>query len=458
MAFKSIHTNYGLSRLSSAEATGTPINLTHMAVGDGAGNPVTPVGTQTGLVREMYRSTVSRVYQDPDDPKLFTAELIVPASVSGFTMREVAVFDDAGGLFVVGNLPDTYKPHTSEGAFADAIVRLQFYVSNASVVTLVLDPNVANVSQTWIINNITPAFLLPGGTTHQVLRKKSNIDGDTEWADPTEVNVTVNAIEDPQTLAANQTVVDWVLVTNDGLAVYIEGVRLRADQFTKHPTINTRITLAQSYPAGTKIVGVQNEPAGTLVDPLEQAQNLADVPNKAAARTNLDVYSKAEVNSRGKAAGEVFYTARSTAPSGSLKANGAAVSRTAYAALFAAIGTTFGAGDGVNTFNLPDLRGEFIRGLDDGRGVDPDRVLGSSQNASRVLVDWYSESSGRDSIADGGLQHADADMEHNSVVNVHTGVETKWTGSDTGTHVTRTWAGRVRVRNVAMLPCIQFQS
>jgi microcystin-dependent protein len=68
-----------------------------------------------------------------------------------------------------------------------------------------------------------------------------------------------------------------------------------------------------------------------------------------------------------------------TAPAGWIKANGALVSRTAYAALFAVIGTTFGAGDGSTTFALPDLRGEFIRGLDDGRGVDSGRGLGTFQ-------------------------------------------------------------------------------
>ena len=77
--------------------------------------------------------------------------------------------------------------------------------------------------------------------------------------------------------------------------------------------------------------------------------------------------------------GTVLYFAGSAAPAGWLKANGAALSRTAYAALFAAIGTTYGAGDGRSTFNLPDLRGEFIRGWDDGRGVDTPRPMGSAQ-------------------------------------------------------------------------------
>ncbi|MGE5553290.1 MAG: phage tail protein [Betaproteobacteria bacterium] len=77
--------------------------------------------------------------------------------------------------------------------------------------------------------------------------------------------------------------------------------------------------------------------------------------------------------------GDIKVVAYSTPEPGWLECNGAAVSRSAYAALFAAIGTTFGAGDGTTTFNLPDLRGEFIRGWDHGRGVDPGRALGSWQ-------------------------------------------------------------------------------
>lgn len=61
-------------------------------------------------------------------------------------------------------------------------------------------------------------------------------------------------------------------------------------------------------------------------------------------------------------AGAVMPFAMNSAPTGWLEANGATVSRTDYAALFSAIGTTFGAGDGSTTFKLPDLRGIFVRG------------------------------------------------------------------------------------------------
>lgn len=81
-------------------------------------------------------------------------------------------------------------------------------------------------------------------------------------------------------------------------------------------------------------------------------------------------------------AGAIQLFAMSAVPSGWLECNGAAVSRTTYANLFAAIGTTYGAGNGTTTFNLPDLRGMFVRGWDNGRSLDPGRALGSQQAAA----------------------------------------------------------------------------
>lgn len=66
-------------------------------------------------------------------------------------------------------------------------------------------------------------------------------------------------------------------------------------------------------------------------------------------------------------------------PSGWLECNGQAVSRTAFTELFVLIGTTYGGGDGSTTFNLPDYRGVFLRGIDNGKGYDAGRVLGSEQ-------------------------------------------------------------------------------
>jgi microcystin-dependent protein len=134
----------------------------------------------------------------------------------------------------------------------------------------------------------------------------------------------------------------------------------------------------------------------------------------------------------------------SSAPTGYLKANGALISRSTYATLFAAIGTTFGAGDGT-TFALPDLRGEFLRGWDDSRGVDSGRGFGSVQ-ADDFKSHTHAISLFGDGQDSGGAQHvynlASPDKgagfaEYPNFINNKGGTET-------------------RPRNIALLACIKF--
>jgi len=87
----------------------------------------------------------------------------------------------------------------------------------------------------------------------------------------------------------------------------------------------------------------------------------------------------------GVPSGSVFCMAVATVPSGYLECNGAEVSRTTYAVLFAVIGTAYGTGNGSSTFNLPDLRGEFVRGFDNGRGVDSGRSIATIQGDDNKL-------------------------------------------------------------------------
>ncbi len=77
--------------------------------------------------------------------------------------------------------------------------------------------------------------------------------------------------------------------------------------------------------------------------------------------------------------GTILTFGASTPPSGFLECNGSAISRSTYASLFSILSTTHGTGDGSSTFNLPDLRGQFVRGWDNSAGVDASRTFGSTQ-------------------------------------------------------------------------------
>lgn len=161
--------------------------------------------------------------------------------------------------------------------------------------------------------------------------------------------------------------------------------------------------------------------------------------------------------------GTVIWVAASSAPAGYVKCNGAALSRTTYSDLFAAIGTTFGTGDGSTTFNVPDLRGEFIRGWDDGRGVDTPRTLGSAQSAA-----YASHAHSGSTSSDGAHTHT-VDASNVSTFGAgtgkvmldNTGTGTAPTTSSAGSHshtFTTSSAGgsETRPRNVALLACIKI--
>ncbi len=92
-----------------------------------------------------------------------------------------------------------------------------------------------------------------------------------------------------------------------------------------------------------------------------------------------------EVKKQSPPIGTVIMIAADRIPKGYLLCDGRAVSRERYKALFEVIGTTWGAGDHSTTFNLPEMRGEFVRFLDKGRQVDPGRILGQWQNWTTAM-------------------------------------------------------------------------
>lgn len=164
-------------------------------------------------------------------------------------------------------------------------------------------------------------------------------------------------------------------------------------------------------------------------------------------------------------AGTVQYFANTTPPNGYLECNGAAVSRTTYAELFAAIGTTYGAGNGTTTFNLPDLRGEFIRSFDNGKGTDAGRVMGTWQSPSPII---------HDDTNGAAAQDTDFSMDYvaqtycdpwpfgtiGAVPNAYWGrgnaasPVANWQVYSNGTALGM--IGAARPRNVALMPCIKF--
>lgn len=165
-------------------------------------------------------------------------------------------------------------------------------------------------------------------------------------------------------------------------AIYFNGVLQSPSTYTYDAKTRV-VTFASVIPAGTTsilvvpVLGASTGSSGSITKPF--------IANGSAGTAGMCLVSQGSDLPPTWAwvdavpVGGVLPFAVNSVPTGWLLCNGSAVSRTGYANLYAKIGTTYGAGNGSTTFNLPDLRGEFVRGADLGRGVDSSRVVGSSQ-------------------------------------------------------------------------------
>lgn len=153
-----------------------------------------------------------------------------------------------------------------------------------------------------------------------------------------------------------------------------------SDSHRNVTSTTARVTLTEE--TTIKLRGAINVVGGTIAT--------RDITNGfiVAERDPESVYTTPVGRQSPLKAGLIMAWPSDTVPPGWLECDGSAVSRSQYADLFAAIGTTYGAGDGSTTFNLPDYRGYFLRGQDGGAGVDPNAATrtnrGDGQTGDKV--------------------------------------------------------------------------
>lgn len=285
-------TQAGLNAAKTAGMTGYAVQITHIAFGT---SQYDPTGLETALVGEKRRVTISGGGNVGPTTIQVLAEVL---AISGdpFWCGEIGFF--AGStLFAIHSKAASPITYISDTISFTASYSLGLTALPAGSVTVTIDPT-GNVSLSLLGAHETAvdphpqykdsaATILPIGTTGQLLAMNSNTRGDVKWVDLSAgISINVNTKEETQTLAASQVIVDLTTITTNGVVAYIGGGRLdRAGDFTINTP--TRLTLARSYPVGTKITFAQNEVAGQVINPLDSTKNLSDVVNPATARTNI---------------------------------------------------------------------------------------------------------------------------------------------------------------------------
>ncbi|HEK6320518.1 TPA: phage tail protein [Yersinia enterocolitica] len=370
-------THIGTARLANATALGTRLEITHMAVGDGGGTLPTPDPAQTQLVNEQRRAALNSLSIDAVNSNQIIAEQIIPETEGGWWIREIGLLNKAGELIAIANCPESYKPQMQEGSGRTQLIRMIFMVSSTAAVILKTDPAVVlatrqyadqliSTTVTSISNHIRtlnphPQYLLASHNLFDlgnIKAARANLQlgsaatrnvgnaqdelmqvGAFGWGGPCIIaSAGINALTKTGMYCVNQYAPDKPEGFGDATIQHIQNDSLTAHQFifsTNNTHTAARVSYRlRSYGQWREWIDIVTSRSDTLIP--------IGIPLPYPSETP---------------------------PAGYLKCNGAAF----YPYRYPTLATLY------PTHKLPDLRGEFIRGFDDGRGIDTNRTLLSAQ-------------------------------------------------------------------------------
>lgn len=423
--YYAILTNQGAARLANATMLGSKLNLTQMAVGDANGVLPTPDPAQTKLINQKRIAPLNLLSVDPNNQSQIIAEQIIPENEGGFWIREIGLYDDEGVLIAVANCPETYKPQLQEGSGRTQTIRMILVVTNTEAITLKIDPSVVLATRKYVDDEVLELKLyvddqmrnhIAAQDPHTQYAQKHNptFTGEPKAPTPAAGNNTTRIATTEFVQAAITALINGAPATLDTLKEIASAINndpkfsttinnalalkapLSSPALTGTPTAptaaqsvnNTQIaTTAFVKSAIAAMVGSAPAALDTLN---ELAAALGNDPNFSTTVLNAlagkQPLDNTLTNLSGKdVAGLLAYLdlgegsalpvgvpvpwPSATPPTGWLKCNGAAFSAEEYPELAKAY----------PELKLPDLRGEFIRGWDDGRGVDSGRTILSVQ-------------------------------------------------------------------------------
>lgn len=149
--FKTVLTNAGMQKLAAGlPPDGKKVIFTEMAVGDGGGSLPEPKPEQTALVREVWRALINTITPHPKYANCVVVELIIPPEVGGFWTRELGLYDSEGVLIAVANMAESYKPLLAEGSGRAQTVRMVIAVSNLASVELQVDSSTVIATKEYV--------------------------------------------------------------------------------------------------------------------------------------------------------------------------------------------------------------------------------------------------------------------------------------------------------------------
>ena len=354
-------TNAGKAAIAASGSIG-PVVLSKVAVGSSG---YTATGAQTALVAQIKQITPEGSSVPTPGTIHITAS---DSSADSYTVREVGLITSTGTLFAIYAQTD---PILIKGSGSVALFALDF-----------------------VMTGVPAGSVTIGNASFQYPPASETAQGVAEIATQAETDAGLDdaRIVTPKKLAA---VNKWVVKTGDTMTgpLTLPGdpasvLQAAPKQYVDNAvvsrvaksgdTMTGPLTLPGSPSSGLHASTKAYTDAGDMLK-VNKAGDTMTGPLTLPGDPTAALHAATKQYIDGLLLGIIVFCSQTAEPAGWLKCNGQAVSRTTYAALFGRIGTTFGAGNGSTTFNVPEIRGEFVRGLDEGRGVDPGRLIGTAQ-------------------------------------------------------------------------------
>ncbi|MDK2366180.1 phage tail protein [Citrobacter braakii] len=355
--FYTLLTDIGAAKLASAAALGVPLKITHMAVGSGGGVLPTPNAQQTALVAEERRAALNMLYVDPQNSSQIIAEQVIPENEGGWWIREVGLFDETGALIAVGNCPESYKPKLAEGSGRTQTVRMVLITSSTDNITLKIDPAVVLATRKYVDDKVLELKVY---VDDLMAKHLATVDPHSQYA--TKASPTFTGTPKAPTAAAGNNSMQLANTAFVQAAI----AALVASSPAALDTLNELAAALGNDPNFATTM------TNALAGKMDKAANGKDIADVSEFLKNLGLGEGSALP-----VGVPVPWPLPTPPQGWLKYNGAPFDKI----MFPKLGAIYPGGV------LPDLRGEFIRGWDDGRNIDSGRAILTAQDGTLVGYD-----------------------------------------------------------------------
>ncbi|MCW1446118.1 phage tail protein [Citrobacter freundii] len=278
-----ILTNQGAARLANATMLGTKLNITQMAVGDGNGTLPTPDPAQTKLINQTRIAPINSLSVDANDAGQIIAEQIIPENEGGFFIREIGLYDDDGILIAVANCPETYKPLLAEGSGRTQTIRMILVVSSTSAITLKIDPSVVLATRKYVDDAVIEVKSYVDGLMRNHEQSRNHPDATTTAKGFTQLNSSVT--DDRETQSATPKAVK---IAMDNANARLAKERNLAD--LPNPALarqNLQLGNSSTKNTGTTADTVAAGDDARITGAMQKSQNGADIPDVAKFLQNL---------------------------------------------------------------------------------------------------------------------------------------------------------------------------